>query len=151
MGWEQSGYRFTIIGKNLNKERNSIMDIRETDLHPWGWSEEGDFLVHNSDDSEEGKTKYPAKRIVCTCCDGRGSTVDPSIDSNGISQDEFDEDPDFQERYFSGGFDIICPHCEGNNVVLYPATEEGEKAYLASQKSEYAYHAECAAERRMGC
>lgn len=127
------------------------MDIRETELHPWGWSEDGDFLVHNIDDTEEGKVRYPAKRIVCSCCDGKGSVVNPSIDSNGLSQEDFDEDPDFREQYFSGTYDISCPHCGGNNVVLYPATDEGEKAYLESQRSQYSYYAEIAAERRMGC
>ncbi len=39
---------------------------------------------------------------VCGTCNGRGSHVNPSIDSNGISAEEFAEDPDFQDDYLAG-------------------------------------------------
>jgi hypothetical protein len=125
------------------------MDIRETPAHPTGWKENGMKLVYEYGD--DGEVSYPAKFIVCECCAGTGSCVNPSIDSHGLAQEDFDEDPDFREDYFNGAHDINCPHCEGKRVVLFPATEDGEKAYSRSQRDDYSYHAEIAAERRMGC
>ena len=31
--------------------------------------------------------------------------------------DDFYKDPDFEEEYFSGGYDISCPQCKGNKVI----------------------------------
>lgn len=123
------------------------MDIRETPAHPCGWKENQEKMILT--DPED--TEYEAHFVVCECCSGTGSCVNPSIDSHGISSDEFDEDPDFREQYFSGGFDITCPHCKGLRVVLRPSTEEGIKSYEESEKSQRAYAAEIAAERAMGC
>lgn len=63
------------------------------------------------------RVSLPAKRIVCDRCEGTGSHVNPSIDGNGISLDEFDRDPDFKEAYLSGHFDVTCEECKGENVL----------------------------------
>ncbi len=59
----------------------------------------------------------PAKFVVCEVCDGKGTHVNPSIDSHGISSEEFAEDPDFFEDYRSGVYDVACSSCGGLRVV----------------------------------
>jgi len=55
--------------------------------------------------------------IVCPVCDGEGTTVNPDIDANGLTAEDFNEDPDFREDYMSGVYDITCAACLGNRVV----------------------------------
>jgi len=55
--------------------------------------------------------------VVCDMCHGHGNVVNPSIDCGGISDDDFREDPDFEEAYFSGAYNIPCPECDGKRVV----------------------------------
>ena len=83
------------------------------------------------------EVKIPTKFEVCSRCDGKGKHVNPAVDGHGIGQEEFDEDPDFKEAYFSGVYDIRCQRCEGERVETVPdfdrmtpemkeAWEEGE-------------------------
>jgi hypothetical protein len=74
-----------------------------------GWSKDQNIEFPN--------IELPAQRIVCPVCDGEGMTVDPAIDGNGLTQEDFDQDPDFAESYMSGTYDICCAHCNGNKVV----------------------------------
>lgn len=74
-------------------------------------------LVIYNPEGDEVETSFPAKFEVCGTCEGRGSHVDPSIDSNGISQEKFDQDPDFEESYFAGNYDMQCVECKGLRVV----------------------------------
>jgi hypothetical protein len=94
------------------------------------------------------------KYEVCSTCEGRGKHVNPSIDSNGISAEDFDEDPDFRESYFSGVYDVTCYGCKGQRVVLDVDWDNVEPAIQkridAKLEEEAQYEAECAAERRMG-
>lgn len=60
---------------------------------------------------------FPARYEVCRTCDGKGKHVNPSIDAHGISRDEFDDDPGFEEDYFSGVYDVECYECHGRRVV----------------------------------
>jgi hypothetical protein len=67
---------------------------------------------------EESETiQFPAKMIVCYTCDGTGKTVNPDIDGNGLTAEDFDQDPDFEEAYFAGAYDITCRTCKGKNVI----------------------------------
>lgn len=73
-------------------------------------------------DEEESGEEEPAPRarrtwMVCPVCEGEGTTVDPAIDGNGLTREDFDEDPDFGESYWSGAFDITCRACKGKRVV----------------------------------
>lgn len=61
--------------------------------------------------------KLPTHKEVCSVCGGEGQTVNPSIDCNGISAEDFHDDPDFAETYMSGGYDVPCGHCGGLRVV----------------------------------
>lgn len=62
------------------------------------------------------RTDLPAKYIVCPRCEGRGTHVNPSIDDQGLSSEDL-EDEDFREAYFSGAYDVRCFQCEGHRVV----------------------------------
>lgn len=66
----------------------------------------------------------PACFAVCGTCSGHGTAVNPSIDCGGISDDDFRADPDFEEAYFSGMYDINCPECEGKRVVAQVKTSQ---------------------------
>lgn len=59
----------------------------------------------------------PGTNRVCPRCAGVGRHVNPAIDSHGISPEEFEEDPDFAEGYFSGRYDVPCEECAGERVV----------------------------------
>jgi predicted methyltransferase len=97
----------------------------------------------------------PAKRIVCPRCNGTGSHVNPAIDGNGLSADDLDQDPDFNEAYFRGDYDVRCEECKGENVVLeldYEAlTPKMQERVCRAEREERAYQAELAMERRLGC
>ncbi len=111
-------------------------------------------------EDEEGESsshELPAKFEVCGTCEGRGRHVNPSIDSEGISAEQFAEDPDFEESYFAGHYDQTCVECDGLRVVPTidldhcSAEEKAIAAEHADQESAaYDYETERAAERRMG-
>lgn len=58
------------------------------------------------------------KWTICFVCRGDGHHVNPNIDANGISPEEFADDPDFAESYFGGDFDIGCSTCDGSGKLL---------------------------------
>lgn len=60
---------------------------------------------------------FPAKFEVCPRCKGRGKHVNPAIDGNGISAEEFEEDPEFADAYMAGVYDVTCHECGGDRVV----------------------------------
>jgi hypothetical protein len=115
-------------------------------------------FIRTTDEGDEVEVALPALFEVCQTCRGNGKHVNPAIDGNGLTQEDFDEDPDFREDYFSGRYDVTCEECGGQRVVL--AIDEAEckrqgreddlEAYYKQGREEAAYQAECAAERRMG-
>lgn len=89
---------------------------------------------------------------VCPCCQGRGSVVDPNIDCGGITPDEFADDPDFADSYFSGRYDITCPECRGIRVVRHPELPEELARWIVELESERdADYADRLSEIRFGC
>jgi hypothetical protein len=62
--------------------------------------------------------------IVCPVCEGEGTTVNPNIDCNGLSAEDFRDDPDFAEDYMSGVYDITCKACNGLRVIKPERVEE---------------------------
>lgn len=120
-----------------------------------------EITVITEDEGEnevEETVSLPAKYEVCDGCGGQGTIVNPNIDSHGISPAEFAEDPDFEEAYFSGAYDIACPECNGLRVVKVVnediLTNEQRKLYEQYQEDQYneaCYKYECYQERRMGC
>ena len=109
----------------LMEERNYMMDSRTNAKNAWeGYDERSNTIAiswtkydEEHDTEEEEMLKLPAMRELCDLCDGKGKVVNPSIDAGGLSQEDFYDDPDFEEDYFSGVHDISCPQCLGKNVV----------------------------------
>jgi hypothetical protein len=60
-----------------------------------------------------GKVRW----LVCPVCKGEGKTVNPAIDSHGLTAEDFQEDPDFAGEYLRGTYDITCNGCDGRRVV----------------------------------
>lgn len=65
----------------------------------------------------DGVLDVEAHYEVCPTCEGHGKHVNPSIDSNGLTAEDFEEDPDFREEYMSGSYDVTCYQCGGKRVV----------------------------------
>jgi hypothetical protein len=83
--------------------------------------------VPKEDDDDE-VIEVPIEFAACGLCRGRGKHVNPSIDSNGISAEEFAEDPDFAESYMEGHYDVQCYRCGGKRVepvILWDRLEKG--------------------------
>lgn len=106
------------------------------------------------EDDDEGDIKLLCKWGVCPTCGGNGSHVNPSIDAGGISAEDFREDPDFADAYFSGAYNQTCNECNGRRVVpeidRENNPEEMIERYDNHLQFEAEYAAEVAAERRMG-
>jgi hypothetical protein len=125
-------------------------------------------------------TRIPTSHHNCYQCDGKGTMVNPSIDAGGLSYDDFRDDPDFEEGYFSGRYDVTCSACNGSGKTLsigwdaFPCeyvydsgNKEKNPKYGLDVKSVlvsiwrdkiesyhqdmYDYARECAWERAMGC
>lgn len=109
-------------------------------------------LVHDDNGDEH---ELPTRWSVCPTCNGNGTHVNPSIDCNGLTSDDFANDPDFAESYHSGVYDVQCYGCEGRRVVAVVDTErctpEELEAWESSQRADREYERECAMERRFGC
>ena len=113
------------------------------------------------DEEDEEHTEvftFKVRFEVCDLCNGKGSHVNPSIDSGGLSYDDFDYDPDFEEEYHSGRYDVPCNQCSGKRVVPviddYCLTDDQKRALkIMSEQAEdeAAHQAEVMAEMRMGC
>lgn len=92
-------------------------------------------------DDEEGETREDSvtllcRWVICDECEGNGRYVNPSIDGNGITQSEFDADPDFRESYFRGDYDIDCGVCRGSGKVMAPVPLETALAFIPAEKRE---------------
>jgi hypothetical protein len=123
------------------------MDRRNKQMLPPGWEAVVDRMVLIDPDDEE----HPAEFTVCWVCEGHGKYVNPSIDSDGISPEQFAEDPEFARSYFAGAYDIQCRSCGGRRVELTPIEDEAKKSLAEDCQFEADWEAEREAERRMGC
>jgi hypothetical protein len=108
----------------------------------------------SDDDYADGKIELPWKWVVCPTCRGKGKHVNPSIDCNGLTAEDFHDDPDFMEDYFNGHYDQTCSQCEGRTTVPgidYDAmSPKLRQAYEDELQADADYHAERMAEIRMG-
>jgi hypothetical protein len=90
-------------------------------------------------DGTEVEYSLAAKFEVCSRCEGSGKHVNPNIDGNGLTREDFDEDPDFAESYFRGDYDVRCETCKGQRVVAVPDpsrwTFAQKRAYVTHLKS----------------
>lgn len=111
------------------------------------------MIISVNDEDEGVSYELHAHFDVCDTCGGRGSVVNPSIDEQGLTQEDFDEDPDFREEYCRGRYDILCPECKGRRVILVPDETNDPAALKAYQDmiqgaADYAREREY--ERKMG-
>ncbi len=129
------------------------MDRRETN-HQWYESFDAKDMTFTILDADGNETFISAIYEVCNTCEGKGSHVNPSIDSNGISSEEFAEDRDFEEMYFGGAYDVTCNECHGNivsPVVDWDRLDVDMKKYVEDMiQSHYDYQREIDNERRYG-
>ena len=117
------------------------------------------FTCYDDDGEEvEEVVSFPVRLEACNLCNGKGSHVNPSIDCGGLTQDDFDEDPDFEESYRSGHYDVTCNQCHGKRavpVINHDHLNDEQKRALNTMnqlaEEEAAYQAECRMERMMGC
>jgi hypothetical protein len=68
-------------------------------------------------DEDGNELSIPAHFEVCPRCEGEGSHVNPAVDGNGLTAEDFAEDPDFEEGYFEGRYDVTCERCNGARVI----------------------------------
>lgn len=111
------------------------------------------FKVRCCNGDAERDLELPGHYVVCHGCGGKGSHVNRAIDGNGISPEEFAEDPDFAEAYFSGRYDVPCEDCGGERVLAEVDLDRLPKKLRervqdqiqaeAEYKAEKAHHAAC--------
>lgn len=105
------------------------------------------------DGDEEHEYEIPAKMEVCARCRGTGKHTNPNIDGNGLTAEDFAEDPDFEEAYFRGDYDVRCSACFGCNVVRAPdfsaASFSIKRKYVRYLKQQQEWERESYAERQM--
>lgn len=96
----------------------------------------------------------PAKYEICGFCHGKGTHVNPNVDGHGISPDEFAEDPDFEEAYFSGVYDVRChADCDNGKMLVVDFDKLPKRLadrIMKEQNDRAAYESECRHERKMG-
>lgn len=110
------------------------------------------------EETNEVEIELPAKYEVCGRCDGEGKHVNPAVDGNGISREDFDQDPDFEEAYRGGLYDVTCERCGGKRVSLVVDVQECKRQGLERELAAYREHrrelrevdAISESERRMG-
>lgn len=110
----------------------------------------------NEDTGEEMTQEIHFKYDVCDTCNGKGTHVNPSIDANGLSNEDLYGDPDFAEDYFSGRCDVTCYECNGNRVVAVPDPRDDKEKEILKEidedmEEEREYEAMVRSERIMGC
>lgn len=129
-----------------------MSDHREHFMYPdWGVQCDYARLKMRIFNDEAGElVERPAEFQVCPDCEGKGTYVNPAIDSHGLTSEDFDEDPDFREDYMRGRYDVRCKSCDGERVVLVPSDEAGKADLAAVLRSEGDTRACYEAERRMG-
>jgi len=64
----------------------------------------------------------PMRNEVCGRCDGEGTHLRPGMEGRAYSWEEFQDDPEFEEGYFGGRYDVVCDDCHGRNVM--PVVDE---------------------------
>lgn len=108
------------------------------------------IFIASIEGDDEVMQPFPAKRILCAHCNGRGTHTNPAIDSNGLDMDFASDDEGFLTDYADGRYDVLCHCCDGARVMLVPATAEGEIALATVLREDAEISAIHRAERAMG-
>lgn len=121
--------------KKNSMDQRDVMARKSKVLHPTNnpfifclsLEEYGDYIVEiapllmeKAEESGLDRIEVHTRFEICETCQGRGTHVNPSIDAHGISAEEFAEDPEFAESYFSGLYDVACYKCGGERVIPVP-------------------------------
>jgi hypothetical protein len=102
------------------------MDYRDVATAEGSWYESLDTrrmvaTVWIGVDDYEDLFAVPVRFEVCETCDGKGTYVNPSVDSHGISAEEWNDwDDDEREMYHRGDYDVVCATCGGKRVEPVP-------------------------------
>lgn len=88
----------------VSGEENYVLNIGDLDVE-----------IEANDIPEELRVRFAWE--VCRVCRGNGHHVNPSIDAHGITWQEFDDDPEFEEEYRSGFYNVTCYECKGLRVL----------------------------------
>lgn len=76
------------------------------------------ICIEDADTGDTTEYTVPVVPAVCPTCHGKGTHVNPSIDSHGLTAEDFAEDPDFADDYLGGRYDVECFHCGGARIVV---------------------------------
>ena len=155
--WVSESLPDALFDPTLSEEEKKLGEDEKKKLIDAKWDAcleetEGKFKSHNGDEitytyTLEIQTKYE----VCSLCGGSAKIVNPDIDCGGISRDEFYEDPEFEEAYFSGRYDQTCTRCNGKRVEAVPQFPEWlAEAIRNRDQSMWEGIEEQCAERAMG-
>ena len=104
-------------------------------------------------DIEDGiaRLRVSVSYQVCSLCEGHGTHVNPSIDCNGLTEDDM-HDYEFMEDYRAGVYDVKCEQCNGRNVEPVIEFPKEIDKWLADRHAEdEADYAEMRAELAFGC
>jgi hypothetical protein len=66
----------------------------------------------SKDDFIENGFRFPVTPQICEDCRGEGTHLTPGLRYECFTEDDFAQDPDFEERYWNGGYDVECRSCE---------------------------------------
>lgn len=105
-------------------------------------------------DDDDNELRIATTKEVCPTCRGEGKHVNRNIDGNGITADEWYNEWGDEERemYMTGGYDVVCEECKGENVIDVPDEDDVNfPAYYKYMQEMWEMEAEMAAERRAGC
>jgi len=141
--------------RKLNRERHDFTGVLNRE-----YGKIYDFISHKHDFPSHMRSmgfidgcriEVDTSFEVCPLCNGHGTVVNPGIDAGGLTREDFQNDPDFAEEYFSGKYDVTCPQCDGHRVVPVPHFPGWLQKKIDSH---YQHELDCVAERcaelRMG-
>lgn len=98
--------------------------------------------IENDETGISDTLELPAKWEICLACQGEGTELYGSLKGADVT-DLCNEDPDFEEEYHDGLYDVPCSCCHGEGKVLVvdesSLTTDQAKSYHAYCE----YRAEC--------
>ena len=113
-------------------------------------------FIRFAEEGGEVEVALPAVYEVCPTCRGEGKTVNPAIDGDGITGEEWarDWDDDDREAYFRGDYDVPCRECGGKGLpegsrcrqVTLEEQDVGERGDVGRHGAEHDPAAEAASQ-----
>ncbi|MEN6620820.1 MAG: hypothetical protein ABFD50_04670 [Smithella sp.] len=96
------------------------------------------------DEEKDCMVEYdlPHEFQLCPVCKGKGTHVNYNI--GAITQEEFDNDPQFYEDYRNGVYDVECERCKGLRVIEVV----NKRALNSKQKEIFARYQEMEKDRK---